>query len=104
MNVKNIFAEQAKIMYDKKVKFIDVREVDENEAARIPESLLIPMSDMHNRWNEIPKDEDVVIHCRTGHRSGVLISQLIIQGYNNLLNLEGGIVDWHLNNFPVEHD
>ena len=102
MDVKNISAEQAKWMYDKKIKFIDVREIVENEAARIPDTELIPMSEMQNRWNEIPKDEDVVIYCRTGSRSGNLISQLFQQGYSNLFNLDGGIVDWNLNNFPVK--
>ena len=72
------------------------------KAVRIPETELIPMSEMQNRWNEIPKDEDVVIYCRTGNRSGNLIFQLIQQGYDNLFNLDGGIVEWHQNNFPVE--
>ena len=102
MTIKNISSTEAKEMYDKKVKFIDVRELDENEAVRIPDTKLIPMSEMQNRWNEIPKDEEIVIYCRTGHRSGILISQLIPQGYNNLINLAGGIVDWHLNKFPTE--
>jgi rhodanese-related sulfurtransferase len=102
MDVKNISPEQAKVMYDKKVKFIDVRELDENETARIPDTKLIPMSEMQNRWNEISKDEDIVIYCRTGNRSGILISQLILQGYNNLFNLAGGIIEWHQNSFPVE--
>lgn len=104
MSVKNISVEQAKLLYDKKVKFIDVRETDENEAARIPNTKLIPLSEMQNRWNEIPKDEEVVIYCRTGNRSGSLISQLIPLGYTNLYNLDGGIVDWHQNNYPIEQN
>lgn len=104
MSVKNISVEQAKLLYDKKVKFIDVREIDENEAARIPNTELIPLSEMQNRWNEIPKDEEIVIYCRTGNRSGSLISQLIPLGYTNLYNLDGGIVDWHQNNYPIEQN
>lgn len=102
MSVKNISSVEAKNMYDKKVKFIDVRELDENEAARIPNTELIPMSEIQSRWNEIPKDEDVVIYCRTGNRSGSLISQLIPLGYTNLYNLDGGIVDWYQKNYPIE--
>ena len=81
-----------------------MRETDENEAARIPNTKLIPLSEMQNRWNEIPKDEEVVIYCRTGNRSGSLISQLIPLGYTNLYNLDGGIVDWHQNNYPIEQN
>lgn len=102
MDVKNISSATAKEMYDNKIKFIDVREEAEHEAAKIPNTQLIPMSEIQGRVNEIPKDEDVVIYCRTGNRSGILISQLIQYGYTNLYNLEGGIVDWHQNNYPVD--
>lgn len=102
MTVKNINAESAKKMYDNKVKFIDVREPDENKAARIPNTQLIPLSEMQDRWNEIPNDEDIVIYCRSGQRSGDLISQLKSQGYDNLYNLDGGIIEWHQNNFPID--
>lgn len=60
------------------------------------------MSMIGNRISEIPKNEKIVIYCRTGNRSGNLIQQLIPYGYSNLLNLEGGIVDWHQNGMPVE--
>ncbi len=102
MDVKNISSAEAKKMYDNNIKFIDIREEAEHEAARIPNTKLIPMSEIQERLDEIPKDEDIVIYCRTGNRSGILISQLIQFGYNNLYNLEDGIVDWHQNNFPVD--
>ena len=102
MNVINISSLEAKKMYDNKIKFIDVREEAEHEAARIPNTVLIPMSEISERLEEIPKNEEVVIYCRTGNRSGILISQLIPMGYKNLYNLEGGIVDWHQNNLPVD--
>lgn len=104
MIVKNISSITAKEMYDRNVKFIDVREEAEHQAARIPNTKLIPMSEIQSRINEIPKDEDIVIYCRTGNRSGILIQQLIEYDYHNLFNLEHGIVDWHQNNFPVDID
>lgn len=102
MNIKNISSFDAKEMYDNKIKFIDVREEAEHEAARIPNTILIPMSEIQNRIEEIPKDEQVVIYCRTGNRSGILIQQLIQSGYTNLYNLEHGIIDWHQKNLPVD--
>lgn len=102
MNIKNISSLDAKEMYDNKIKFIDVREEAEHEAARIPNTILIPMSEIQNRIEEIPKDEQVVIYCRTGNRSGILIQQLIQSGYTNLYNLEHGIIDWHQKNLPVD--
>lgn len=102
MNIKNISSAVTKEMYDKKIKFIDVREEAEHEAVRIPNTILIPMSEIQNRIEEIPKDEEVVIYCRTGHRSGILVQQLIQLGYSNRHNLEHGIVDWHQKNLPVD--
>ncbi len=102
MTIRNISSAVAKEMYDKKIKFIDVRENDEHLEVRIPETELIPMSEIGNRFKEIPTDEEVVIYCRTGSRSGMLISQLLQQGYSNLYNLEGGIVDWYHQKFPVD--
>lgn len=102
MKVIDISSLEAKKMYDNKIKFIDVREEAEHENARIPNTILIPMSEISERLKEIPKNEEVVIYCRTGNRSGILISRLIPMGYKNLYNLKGGIVDWHQNNLPVE--
>ena len=57
---------------------------------------------MNSRWKEIPKDKEVVVYCRTGNRSLVLLGQLAQMGYTNLMNLEKGIVDWHQKQYPVE--
>lgn len=104
MNINNISSTEAKEMYDNRIKFIDVREAAEHEAARIPNTILIPMSEIQSRIEEIPKDEEIVIYCRTGNRSGILIQQLLQFGYTNLYNLKHGIVDWHQNNFPIDQD
>lgn len=93
---------EAKELYDKGVKFIDVREKEEHDEICIPNTELIPLSEMQNRWQEIPDAGDVVIYCRSGARSGNLINQLIGFDYSNLLNLEGGIIEWYQNNLPVE--
>jgi len=100
--IKNINAEQAKIEFDKGTEFIDVREVMEFNEVRIPGSTLIPMSEMQNRWQDLPKDKDVVVYCRTGSRSASLLMQLVQMGYSNLLNLSNGIVEWHQLQYPLE--
>ena len=71
---------------------IDVREPHEYEIAQIG-GLLIPKAQIEAHLNEIPKDQPVVIHCRSGKRSAEVIELLQDQfGYTNLLNLKGGIL------------
>ena len=45
--------------------------------------------------NEIPKDKKVIVHCRSGVRSANAIHFLEQNGYENLHNLEGGILAWN---------
>jgi sulfur-carrier protein adenylyltransferase/sulfurtransferase len=73
---------------------IDVREPNEFEIAHI-NGTLIPLSEIQERWNEIPEEGKVVIHCRSGVRSANAIRFLQEQhGYSNLTNLKGGILAW----------
>lgn len=99
---KNINVEEAKEYFDSKTEFLDIREQYENDEIRIPGSKLIPMSELNARWQEIPQDKEIVVYCRTGSRSANLLGQLASMGYSKLMNLEGGIMDWHKNKFPVE--
>lgn len=100
--VRNIDTDTAKEHYDNNVEFLDIREQHEFDQVRIPGSTLLPMSEMNSRWKEIPKDKEVVVYCRTGNRSLVLLGQLAQMGYTNLMNLEKGIVDWHQKQYPLE--
>jgi len=75
-------------------KLIDVREENEFEADNI-DGHLIPLGEIPNRIDEIPKDKKVVVHCRSGVRSANAIHFLEQNGYDNLYNLEGGILAWN---------
>jgi rhodanese-related sulfurtransferase len=73
---------------------IDVREQDEFEDANLS-GRLIPMSEIEDRYAEIPKDAPVVyIHCRSGKRSRTAIEFLKTKGYSNCVNVTGGILAW----------
>ncbi len=100
--INHLQPDEAKEKYDEGVLFIDVREAYEHMQARIPNTQLIPLSAMNARWQEIPKDQPVVIYCQTGNRSAGLVMQLHQMGYDNLYNLYGGIVAWYRHQLPVE--
>lgn len=73
---------------------LDVREPHEYTAGHIPGSVLIPMGKVLSRLSEIPRDQTVVVVCRSGNRSGQVAEKLAEQGYTNVLNLQGGVLDW----------
>lgn len=98
-----LFPDQAKERIDAGALLIDVREPEEHAQSRIPNSLLIPMSELNGRVNEIPREGEVIIYCRSGNRSGQVVEALINQlGYENLYNLAGGIMGWYRRDLPVD--
>lgn len=83
-------------MQDAKERFllIDVREPYEAERCNIG-GKLIPMGEIVEHLNEIPKDIPVVVHCRSGARSAAVINALSTRyGFENLINLKGGILGY----------
>lgn len=87
---------ELKAMLDNKEDFqlIDVREPHEAEICSIEGATLIPMNEVPDHIGEISKDKPVVIHCRSGARSGRIVDYLESQGFDNLYNLKGGILAW----------
>ena len=87
---------ELKQMLDNKEDFqlIDVREPHEFEVCNL-NGELIPMGEVVDKLDKISKDKPVVIHCRSGARSGRICEYLEQQyGYTNLYNLKGGILAW----------
>lgn len=73
---------------------LDVREPDERAYARIEPSLHIPMDEVADRLEEIPRDRTVVVYCHHGGRSMAVASFLESRGFERVANLEGGIAAW----------
>ena len=72
---------------------IDVREDNERAIGHIG-GTLIPLGEIPQRFEEIPRDKPVVVYCRSGGRSGRAIEFLEGQGFANLSNLVGGVLRW----------
>lgn len=73
---------------------LDVRELDEREAARIEPSLHIPMGEVPARVGELPHDRRIVVYCHSGTRSAMIAGYLEGQGFEGIANLSGGIDAW----------
>jgi rhodanese-related sulfurtransferase len=73
---------------------LDVREPDEWAAGHAPGAHHVPMMEVPARLAEVPADAEVVIVCRSGGRSGQVVSYLMGHGYDNVRNLDGGMQSW----------
>lgn len=73
---------------------LDVREDDEWTAGHIPGAAHVPMMEIPARSEEIPDDRDVVVVCRVGSRSAQVVAYLRQNGWERVINLDGGMSAW----------
>ena len=94
--VRGISATQLQEMLSRgeTVALVDVREPFEFEIARMANSQLIPLGTIPDRLTDIAQGEKTVIMCKSGVRSARAIEFLRGKGFDNLLNLEGGLDAW----------
>jgi rhodanese-related sulfurtransferase len=96
-NNMDITIEELKERMDKgeQLNLIDVREEYEFDEFNIGASL-IPLGELPDRLEEIEawKDQEILIHCRSGARSGRAKEYLISEGYTNVRNVLGGMLAW----------
>ena len=105
-DVVDIDAHQLNEMMEQDVVIIDVRTPGEWQQTGIVEGS-IPIMFFNERnqpladeWlaqasEHVSKDKKLILICRTGNRSGVIANYLVkVQGYQDVLNVKGGIVSW----------
>jgi len=78
------------------VLLLDVREPYERELAKIDPSVHIPMSEIPERAEELPRDREIVVYCHGGARSAMVAGFLEAKGFARVANLTGGIDAWSL--------
>lgn len=96
--MKIITAEELKARLDagEKVNIVDVREPHENAEFNIG-GPLIPLGKIQTmQLDDLEpfKDEELVVYCRSGNRSGQACLILEAAGFTNVVNLQGGMLDW----------
>lgn len=78
-------------------EIIDVRTPDEFNEGYIEGAKLINIQDTSKfmeEINQLPKDKDYYVYCRSGRRSEMACQLMNKAGIENTYNLEGGILDW----------
>jgi adenylyltransferase/sulfurtransferase len=73
---------------------LDVREPNEYQINKIPGSTLIPLGELPRRYQELPKDRQIITQCKMGGRSAKAQDFLKTVGFTDVLNLKGGILEW----------
>ncbi len=80
---------------------LDVREFNEWEEVHIPDATLIPLAELESRLDELPKDQDILVVCRSGNRSATGRDILLNAGFTNVTSLSGGMIDWVASSYEV---
>ncbi len=102
-STSSLNALEAKARIDSKqpLLILDVRQPDEYRAGHIAGAKLIPLNELGRRFNELPKDIEILCVCRSGSRSGTAAGQLASAGFN-AINLRGGMIGWQGAGYPVK--
>ena len=75
-------------------RLLDVREPREFDICKLEGSLLMPVASVPERYQELDKDEPVVVICHMGIRSVNMAGFLESQGFTQVINLTGGLSAW----------
>ena len=73
---------------------IDVREAMELQICQLPGNTHIPMNQMPDRMGELDSEAEVVVYCKTGVRSAMVVEYMRANGHGKAINLLGGIEAW----------
>jgi rhodanese-related sulfurtransferase len=101
---REVDAQQAALLLTERDPFLlDVRTPREFAAGHLEGAVLIPVQELSPRLAELEaaRDRPVFIYCRSGNRSTVAAKLLVDAGFDEVINLRRGIVDWERQGLPV---
>ena len=80
---------------------LDVRTVSEFEDGHIEGAINIPIDEFPTRLDELSKDDELLVYCRTGNRSSSAVTILLDSGYTKIYHMHEGISVWIQQGHPV---
>lgn len=101
--VQGIGAQEADNLLHSNATMLDVREASEWQAGHVPGALHVPLGELESSLGTLPRDQRLIVICRSGHRSAKATALLVRSGFD-AVNLNGGIVAWASTGLPVEND
>lgn len=88
-DVKQVSFEKIREIYESGAYILDVREKNEYDNSHIKGAINIPLTELRSRIDEIPRDREVYLHCRSSQRSYYAYTFLRENGYEKIYNLQG---------------
>ncbi|WP_428603195.1 rhodanese-like domain-containing protein [Sedimenticola sp.] len=85
---------ESKLAANEDIYLLDIRSEAEVVGGMLPSSKHLPMHLIPLKITEFSQDKDIVLYCRSGARSYHACRYLMQQGFDNVINLRGGIIDW----------
>ncbi|MBL3730863.1 FAD-dependent oxidoreductase [Lysinibacillus sp. HST-98] len=89
---KQVKVDEVRELIENQAFFLDVREKNEFECGHLINAHNIPLSELRERMDEIPKDQAVYVHCRSGQRSYNAVMALQNSGFSNVFNVSGSFL------------
>lgn len=77
------------------IKLLDVRSEAEWKSGHAPGSLNVPVGNLEQRLNDIPRDRSIIVHCQSGARAALAASLLKARGFTDVRVFPGGFAEWH---------
>lgn len=87
-------------MYQDGAFVLDVRTPEEWNEFHVPNTTLIPLEELASRVNELPKDQPIVVVCRSGNRSQAGRDILLQAGFN-VTSMNSGLNEWRASGYPT---
>lgn len=95
-----VSVDEAHQMYEEGTFVLDVRTPEEWNEYHAPNTTLIPLNELASRVDELPKDQPVVVVCRSGNRSQTGRDILLQAGFN-ATSMNGGLNAWRDSGYPI---
>ncbi|MCB8983468.1 MAG: rhodanese-like domain-containing protein [Ardenticatenaceae bacterium] len=92
---------QQRLQNDKGVVIVDVRQPVETQSGVVPGAVLIPLTELGRRMDELPSDRPILTICASSHRSPMAARRLAKAGYD-VTDVAGGMGAWMRAGLPVE--
>jgi rhodanese-related sulfurtransferase len=90
-----------KAVRDEGAVILDVREPEELDEVAIPDVTHIPLGQLSAESDELPRDRDLFVICRSGVRSAYATQFLMQSGFDRVRNITGGVIDWAQAGLPI---
>ncbi len=103
MPINEVSALDAQNLLDGGAVLIDVRQPNEWDQGHAPMATLIPLAELPDHLDELPRDRTIVCACRSGGRSLRAAAFLDESGFD-VVNLTGGMIAWFAEGLPFESD